>query len=71
MVAVGFAKLRRFKCFAMAPFALTLLLVPVLVSIHPPVTQMMRDFLMLAPSKRGGIMPVVIDMVGLQTASGL
>jgi hypothetical protein len=32
---------------------------------------MMRDFFMLAPSKRGGIMPVVIGMVGLQTASGL
>ncbi|WP_258171931.1 NRAMP family divalent metal transporter [Burkholderia contaminans] len=44
MAAVSTGNFRRFERFAVVLCALSLLLVPVLVSIHPPVGQMTRDF---------------------------
>jgi Mn2+/Fe2+ NRAMP family transporter len=44
MAAVSTGNFRRFERFAVVLCLLSLLLVPVLVSIHPPVGQMTRDF---------------------------
>ena len=44
MAAVSTGDFRRFERFAIGLCVLSLLLVPVLVSIHPPVAQMSRDF---------------------------
>lgn len=44
MAAVSTGDFRRFERFAIVLCVLSLLLVPVLVSIHPPVSQMSRDF---------------------------
>src|SRR5580704_9313470 len=45
MAAVSTGSFRRFERFAVVLCLLSLLLVPVLVSIHPPVAQISRDFL--------------------------
>jgi NRAMP (natural resistance-associated macrophage protein)-like metal ion transporter len=71
MAAVSTGSFRRFERFAVVLCLLSLLLVPVLVSIHPPVAQMSRDFLMPnwpANSKLSDVMLLVIGIVGTTVA---
>ncbi|MEX3985262.1 NRAMP family divalent metal transporter [Paraburkholderia sp. EG287A] len=71
MAAVSTGNLRRFERFAMVLCVLSLLLVPVLVSIHPPVGQMTRDLLVPgwpAHSKLSDVMLLVIGIVGTTVA---
>ena len=71
MAAVSTGNFRRFERFAVVLCLLSLLLVPVLVSIHPPVSQMTRDFLILnwpAHSKLSDVMLLVIGIVGTTVA---
>jgi NRAMP (natural resistance-associated macrophage protein)-like metal ion transporter len=71
MAAVSTGSFRRFERFAVVLCVLSLLLVPVLVSIHPPVSQMASNF--LAPtwpahSKLSDVMLLVIGIVGTTVA---
>ncbi|MDE4936349.1 NRAMP family divalent metal transporter [Burkholderia contaminans] len=71
MAAVSTGNFRRFERFAVVLCALSLLLVPVLVSIHPPVGQMTRDFFIPnwpAHSKLSDVMLLVIGIVGTTIA---
>jgi NRAMP (natural resistance-associated macrophage protein)-like metal ion transporter len=71
MAAVSTGNFRRFERFAVVLCLLSLLLVPVLVSIHPPVSQMTRDFLIPnwpAHSKLSDVMLLVIGIVGTTVA---
>jgi NRAMP (natural resistance-associated macrophage protein)-like metal ion transporter len=71
MAAVSTGSFRRFERFAVVLCLLSLLLVPVLVSIHPPVTQISRDFLIPnwpAHSKLSDVMLLVIGIVGTTVA---
>ncbi|MGF6595902.1 NRAMP (natural resistance-associated macrophage protein)-like metal ion transporter [Paraburkholderia sp. GAS448] len=71
MAAVSTGNFRRFERFAVALCVLSLLLVPVLVSIHPPVSQMARDFFIPnwpAHSKLSDVMLLVIGIVGTTVA---
>ncbi|CAE6959069.1 Divalent metal cation transporter MntH [Paraburkholderia nemoris] len=71
MAAVSTGNFRRFERFAVALCLLSLLLVPVLVSIHPPVAQMAHDFFMPswpANSKLSDVMLLVIGIVGTTVA---
>ena len=66
MAAVSTGNFRRFERFAVALCLLSLLLVPVLVSIHPPVAQMAHDFFIPswpANSKLSDVMLLVIGIV--------
>ncbi|MFL9910821.1 NRAMP family divalent metal transporter [Paraburkholderia sp. RL17-337-BIB-A] len=71
MAAVSTGNLRRFERFAVALCVLSLLLVPVLVSIHPPVGQIARDLVMPnwpVHSKLSDVMLLVIGIVGTTVA---
>ncbi|CAE6718308.1 Divalent metal cation transporter MntH [Paraburkholderia nemoris] len=71
MAAVSTGNFRRFERFAVALCLLSLLLVPVLVSIHPPVAQMAHDFFIPswpANSKLSDVILLVIGIVGTTVA---
>ncbi|CAE6817836.1 NRAMP family divalent metal transporter [Paraburkholderia haematera] len=71
MAAVSTGNFRRFERFAVVLCLLSLLLVPVLVSIHPPVSQIARDFVIPnwpANSKLSDVMLLVIGIVGTTVA---
>jgi NRAMP (natural resistance-associated macrophage protein)-like metal ion transporter len=71
MAAVSTGNFRRFERFAVVLCLLSLLLVPVLVAIHPPVSQMARDFFIPnwpANSKLSDVMLLVIGIVGTTVA---
>ena len=71
MAAVSTGDFRRFERFAVGLCVLSLLLVPVLVSIHPPVAQMTHDFFIPnwpAHSKLSDVMLLVIGIVGTTVA---
>ncbi|MEX3929466.1 Nramp family divalent metal transporter [Paraburkholderia sp. BR10936] len=71
MTAVSTGNFRRFERFAMGLCVLSLLLVPVLVSIHPPVVSIARDFFIPnwpAHSKLSDVMLLVIGIVGTTVA---
>ncbi|RQR40110.1 divalent metal cation transporter [Burkholderia sp. Bp9143] len=71
MAAVSTGDFRRFERFAIVLCVLSLLLVPVLVSIHPPVAQMSRDFFVPnwpAHAKLSDVMLLVIGVVGTTVA---
>ncbi|KVF68488.1 manganese transporter [Burkholderia sp. FL-7-2-10-S1-D7] len=71
MAAVSTGDFRRFERFAIVLCVMSLLLVPVLVSIHPPVAQMSRDFFVPnwpAHTKLSDVMLLVIGIVGTTVA---
>ncbi|ACD19135.1 NRAMP family divalent metal transporter [Paraburkholderia phytofirmans] len=71
MAAVSTGNFRRFERFAVVLCLMSLLLVPVLVSIHPLVSQMAHDFLIPgwpAHSKLSDVMLLVIGIVGTTVA---
>ncbi|MFM0079840.1 divalent metal cation transporter [Paraburkholderia sediminicola] len=71
MAAVSTGNFRRFERFAVVLCLLSLLLVPVLVSIHPPVAQMTHDFFIPnwpVDSKLSDVMLLVIGVVGTTVA---
>jgi len=71
MAAVSTGNFRRFERFAIVLCLLSLLLVPVLIAIHPPVGQITRDFLLPnwpAHSKLSDVMLLVIGIVGTTVA---
>ncbi|WP_168790933.1 NRAMP family divalent metal transporter [Paraburkholderia aromaticivorans] len=71
MAAVSTGNFRRFERFAVVLCLMSLLLVPVLVSIHPPASQMAHDFLIPgwpAHSKLSDVMLLVIGIVGTTVA---
>ena len=71
MAAVSTGDFRRFERFAVVLCVLSLVLVPVLVSIHPPVSQMTRDFFVPnwpAHAKLSDVMLLVIGIVGTTVA---
>ncbi|MFM0220782.1 NRAMP family divalent metal transporter [Paraburkholderia dipogonis] len=71
MAAVSTGNFRRFERFAVVLCLMSLLLVPVLVSIHPPAAQMAHDFLIPgwpAHSKLSDVMLLVIGIVGTTVA---
>ncbi|RQS53227.1 MULTISPECIES: Nramp family divalent metal transporter [unclassified Burkholderia] len=71
MAAVSTGDFRRFERFAIVLCVLSLLLVPVLVSIHPPVAQMSRDFFVPnwpTHAKLSDVMLLVIGIVGTTVA---
>ncbi|WP_396332329.1 NRAMP family divalent metal transporter [Burkholderia anthina] len=71
MAAVSTGDFRRFERFAIVLCVLSLILVPVLVTIHPPVAQMSRDFFVPnwpAHAKLSDVMLLVIGIVGTTVA---
>ncbi|KVR07542.1 NRAMP family divalent metal transporter [Burkholderia ubonensis] len=71
MAAVSTGDFRRFERFAVVLCVMSLLLVPVLVKIHPPVAQMSRDFFVPAwpaHAKLSDVMLLVIGVVGTTVA---
>ncbi|SAK73577.1 natural resistance-associated macrophage protein [Caballeronia hypogeia] len=71
MAAVSTGDFRRFERFAVVLCVLSLVLVPVLVTIHPPVSQMTRDFFVPnwpAHAKLSDVMLLVIGIVGTTVA---
>ncbi len=71
MAAVSTGDFRRFERFAIVLCVLSLLLVPVLVSVHPSVGTIARDFLVPswpAQSKLSDVMLLVIGIVGTTVA---
>jgi NRAMP (natural resistance-associated macrophage protein)-like metal ion transporter len=71
MAAVSTGNFRRFERFAVVLCLMSLLLVPVLVSIHPPAGQMAHDFLIPGwpvHSKLSDVMLLVIGIVGTTVA---
>jgi NRAMP (natural resistance-associated macrophage protein)-like metal ion transporter len=71
MIAVGTGEFRRFERFAVFLAFASLLLVPVIVMVHPPIGQMAHDF--LAPqipkdAKLSEVMLLVIAIVGTTVA---
>ena len=71
MAAVSTGDFRRFERFAIVLCVLSLLLIPVLVSIHPPVGVIARDFLVPTwptNSKLSDVMLLVIGIVGTTVA---
>jgi Mn2+/Fe2+ NRAMP family transporter len=71
MAAVSTGNFRRFERFAVVLCLLSLLLVPVLIAIHPPIGQITRDFLIPhwpAQSKLSDVMLLVIGIVGTTVA---
>ena len=71
MAAVSTGDFRRFERFAIILCLLSLLLIPVLVSIHPPASVIARDFLVPGwpkGSKLSDVMLLVIGIVGTTVA---
>jgi Mn2+/Fe2+ NRAMP family transporter len=70
VAATGTGDFRRFERFSLVLVLGSLLLVPVLIWVHPPVTQMARDFL-IPHLPRGGlseVMLLIIAIVGTTVA---
>jgi NRAMP (natural resistance-associated macrophage protein)-like metal ion transporter len=71
MIAVSTGDFRRFERFAMALVFASLLLVPIYLMVHPPVGQVVRDFLipqMPAGGKLSDVMLLIIGIVGTTVA---
>ncbi|CAN7172173.1 Nramp family divalent metal transporter [Trinickia sp. LjRoot230] len=71
MAAVGTGDFRRFERFAIVLCLLSLLLVPVLVSVHPPLHVIARDLTVPrwpAHSKLADVMLLVIGIIGTTVA---
>jgi Mn2+/Fe2+ NRAMP family transporter len=71
MAAVSTGNFRRFERFAVVLCLLSLLLVPVLVSIHPPVSEIARNFIVPGwphGAKLSDVMLLVIGIVGTTVA---
>ena len=71
MAAVSTGSFRKFERFAMVLVFASLLLVPVLVMVHPPMGQVARDFAIPnwpAHSKLSDVMLLVIGIVGTTVA---
>src|SRR6202790_2661557 len=71
MIAVSTGNFRRFERFAIFLVFGSLLLVPVILMVHPPVEQMAADFLvpkMPADGKLGEVMLLIIAIVGTTVA---
>jgi Mn2+/Fe2+ NRAMP family transporter len=71
MVAVSTGDFRRFERFAVFLAFASLLLVPVILMVHPPVSQMARDFLvpqLPAGGKLSDVMLLIIAIVGTTVA---
>jgi NRAMP (natural resistance-associated macrophage protein)-like metal ion transporter len=71
MAAVSTGNFRRFERFAIVLCLLSLLLIPVLVSIHPPIHQIAHNLLIPswpAHSKLSDVMLLVIGIVGTTVA---
>src|SRR6202162_4840010 len=71
MLAVSTGNFRRFERFAVVLVFGSLLLVPVILMVHPPVEQMAADFLvpkMPADGKLGEVMLLIIAIVGTTVA---
>ncbi|MGU7770423.1 NRAMP family divalent metal transporter [Burkholderia sp. MR1-5-21] len=71
MIAVSTGSFRRFERFAVFLCVLSLLIVPLVVAIHPPLGQMTRDFFVPnwpAHSKLSDVMLLVIGLVGTTVA---
>jgi len=71
IAAVSTGNFRRFERFAMVLVFGSLLLVPVLVSVHPPAGQIARDFVIPnwpAGSKLSDVMLLIIGIVGTTVA---
>lgn len=65
MAAVSTGDFRRFERFAIVLCVLSLLLVPVLVSIHPPVGTIARDFLVPSWPKHAKLSDVMLLVIGI------
>lgn len=65
MAAVSTGDFRRFERFAIVLCVLSLLLVPVLVSIHPPVGTIARDFLVPSWPKQAKLSDVMLLVIGI------
>ena len=71
MVAVSTGNFRRFERFSMVLVFASLLLVPVFVMVHPPLSQVVHDFLIPAypqGAKLSDVMLLVIGIVGTTVA---
>jgi Mn2+/Fe2+ NRAMP family transporter len=71
MVAVSTGNFRRFERFALFLVFGSLLLVPIILMVHPPVGQLTRDFLlptMPAEGKLSDVMLLIIAIVGTTVA---
>lgn len=71
MVAVSTGDFRRFERFAIALVAGSLLLVPIILMVHPPVGQMARDFFvpkLPADGKLSEVMLLIVAIVGTTVA---
>jgi NRAMP (natural resistance-associated macrophage protein)-like metal ion transporter len=71
MIAASTGDFRRFERFAMALVFASLLLVPIYFMVHPPLSQVARDFLvpqMPAGGKLSDVMLLVIGIVGTTVA---
>jgi len=71
MIAAGTGNFRRFERFAMGLVFASLLLVPIYLMVHPPLGQVVRDFLvpqMPAGSKLSDVMLLIIGIVGTTVA---
>jgi Mn2+/Fe2+ NRAMP family transporter len=71
MVAVSTGNFRRFERFAIVLVAGSLLLVPIILMVHPPIGQMAGDFLvpkMPADGKLSEVMLLIVAIVGTTVA---
>jgi NRAMP (natural resistance-associated macrophage protein)-like metal ion transporter len=71
MIAASTGNFRRFERFAMGLVFASLLLVPIYLMVHPPLGQVVRDFLvpqMPAGGKLSDVMLLVIGIVGTTVA---
>jgi NRAMP (natural resistance-associated macrophage protein)-like metal ion transporter len=65
MAAVSTGDFRRFERFAIGLCILSLLLVPVLVAIHPPISQIVHDSFVPGWPKQGKLSDVMLLVIGL------
>ena len=71
MAAASTGSFRRFERFSMALVFCSLLLIPVFIAIHPPLSQMARDFVtpqLPAGAKLSDVMLLIIAIVGTTIA---
>jgi Mn2+/Fe2+ NRAMP family transporter len=71
MLSASTGDFRRFERFSLILVAGSLLLVPILVMVHPPMTQVAHDFLvpqMPAGGKLADVMLLIIGIVGTTVA---
>jgi NRAMP (natural resistance-associated macrophage protein)-like metal ion transporter len=65
MAAVSTGDFRRFERFAIVLCLLSLLLIPVLVSIHPPMSVVARDFFVPTWPKNSSLSDVMLLVIGI------